>query len=429
MNRPNSSLFLKGLFALLFIPFSTSLKAQLTIDAQYRNRFELRQGYQKLASEGQNAAAFISQRTRISFTYKTDGLLLKFAPQDVRIWGDEQHASNTGVFGDQASLDLFEAYAELQLGKRSSVTVGRQPLVYDNQRILAARNWNQYGLSYDAVLLKWEPTDWRLHFAGSWNASAESLADIHYDPDRIKTLLFVWAGYQKNENLKFSFSHQASGQTASDTENKLYFRQTPGLFTQVKFGNWKLTANGYYQFGRSNRDQKVDAFLVDVEAQSRFGKWTSGAGGSFLSGNKHTGDARTSDHLFDVLYGARHSFFGAMDYFRNFRSNTNDGGLSASYVFVDWKPSPKTSLKNTVWYFWLATTNEQTPDRKALGFENDLVVKHRFREWAEIEGGWLFSLPTDQLKAIQSVGRNQFSYFLYLQLNVSTRLFSEVVHI
>lgn len=135
------NVFLKiNILVFLVLIVSTHLFAQFKINAQYRNRFEFYDGYRKLAAEGSTPAAFISQRTRLSFSYETERLKVKFTPQDVRVWGDEQLTSSTGVFGDYSSLDLFEAFVEIRTGNNGWLSVGRQQLVYDNQRILAPRN-------------------------------------------------------------------------------------------------------------------------------------------------------------------------------------------------------------------------------------------------------------------------------------------------
>lgn len=410
------------LFSLLLVLGTKPLLAQLKVDAQLRNRLEARHGYQKQAATDAQAAYFISQRTRISFTYETDGLQLKLSPQDVRVWGDEQNSSSTGVYGEQASLELFEAYAALKTGDKTSLTVGRQQLVYDNQRLLAARNWNQYGLAYDAILFMWNPSDWTVHAAASWNSTGENSADNFYESDRIKSLALLWACYQPDKNGSLAFSHLASGQTKSDTENKQYFRQTTGVYGKLKQGDWKLSSNFYYQFGKSQAGADVNAVLFDFESSYKFGKLTPGFGVNYLSGNKKTSG---TDHLFDVLYGSRHGFFGGMDYYRTFSSNTKGGGLTDAYAFLEWKLSEKTSLKNTCWYFWLAQTNENTPDKKALGFENDLLLCYRFSSWGNLESGYFFYLPTESLKTIQSVADTGFSNYFYLQLSITPQLFNE----
>lgn len=410
------------LFSLLLILGTEPLLAQLKVDAQLRNRLEMRHGFQKLAATDAEAAYFVSQRTRISFTYETDALLLKLSPQDVRVWGDEQGSTSTGVFGDEASLDLFEAYAALKTGSKTSLTIGRQQLVYDNQRMFAARNWSQYGLAYDAILFKWTPAAWNVHTVLSWNSTGENSTDNLYSSARIKSLALLWANYQPDKNKSVSFSYIASGQTKSDTENKQYFRQTTGVYGKLKQGDWNLSGNLFYQFGKSQAGADVSAFLFDVESSYKLGKLTYGIGANYLSGNKKTDG---TDHLFDILYGARHSFFGGMDYFRTFSSNTKGGGLTDAYTFLEWKISEKTTLKNTCWYFWLAQTNENTPDKKALGFENDLLLSYRFSSWGNLESGYFFYLPTESLKTVQSVADDGFSHYFYLQLSITPQLFNE----
>lgn len=410
------------LFTVLLIQGTGPALAQLKVDAQFRNRLEMRHGFQKLAATNTEAVYFVSQRTRISFAYETEGLLLKLSPQDVRVWGDEQGSTGTGVFGDEASLDLFEAYAVLKTGTKTSVTIGRQQLVYDNQRMLAARNWSQCGLAYDAIVFKYALPDWNVHTAACWNSTGENSTDNLYSSARIKSLALVWAGYQPGDGRSLSLSYIASGQTKSETHSKQYFRHTTGVYGKLKQGDWNLSGNFYYQFGKNQTGADVSALLFDVESSCKLGKLTPGIGLNYLSGNNKAGG---TDRLFDVLYGSRHAFFGGMDYFRTFNSNTKEGGLTGCYGFLNWAFSEKTSLRNTCWYFWLAQSNENTPDKKSLGFENDLLMAHRFSKWGSLESGYLFYLPTESLKAVQSVADNGFSHYFYLQLSITPQLFNE----
>lgn len=413
---------IKYFFTFLVVCFvSKGGFAQFSVDAQYRNRFEVRDGYKKLAAKGATPAVFVSQRTRISFNYENERLKLKFTPQDVRVWGDEQLSSSTGVFGDYASLDLFEGYVQIKTGAKSWLSVGRQQLVYDNQRILAARNWNQNGIAYDAVVYMWNSENWEVHAGSSWNSTGENATDNLYDSKRIKSLNFVWVNTHFSKDWELSFSHVASGVTKSETENKLYFRQTSGVYSTYKQNGLSILGNIYYQFGKNSTGQDVNAWLADADISYKAGKITPGGGISYLSGNKHATGG--TDHLFDVLYGGRHRFFGGIDYFSNFPSHTKQGGLSDYYFYLDFKLGPKTSLKNTGHFFALAQANENTPYDKKLGYENDIVLKHKFSDWGALECGYSFFLPTTSLKTIQNVPDTKFSQFLYVQLTITPVLF------
>jgi hypothetical protein len=413
-----------GITGIISLMAISTVQAQFSINAQLRNRFEVRDGYQKLATDGAAPAVFISQRTRITFSYETENLRLKFTPQDVRVWGDEQLASSTGVFGDEASLDLFEGFAEIRTGRSGWLSIGRQQLVYDNERLLAARNWNQTGIAYDAVVYKLNADGWDFHLGSSWNSTGENSADNLYEPARIKSLSFLWVKHTLSEGWDLSLSHIASGVTKSETENTLRFKQTTGLYTTYTKGDWNLWANAYYQFGKNQTGNNVSASLIDAEASLKTGEMTTGAGIGYLSGNSKTGAEQTTDHLFDILYGARHRVYGSIDYFRSPNSSTKQGGLIDYYLFLNYKFSGKTSLRNTGHYFQLAQTNPGTPDDKKLGYENDILLKHQFYGWGAFEAGYSFFLPTNSLKTIQGVEDNKFSQFFYLQLTITPSLFN-----
>jgi hypothetical protein len=413
---------IKFLFALCCLICLQSLSwAQIRIDAQLRNRFELRDGYKKLAADGANPTGIVSQRTRISFAYKSDLLTLNITPQDVRLWGGDASWSSSGVATNN-SIGLFEGYAEIKTGEKLSIKVGRQAFKYDSQRMLAARNWNQNGLSHDALLLKFKMKEWNLHLAGTWNNLSDLKAENYYPSNRIKTLDFAWLNRNFNNNLTLSFLQLAAGTTDTDTTNTLNFRHTTGVYAQYTKGNFSAWGNAYYQYGKNTEAKAVSAFIVDFEACYKTGKLSPGIGLSYLSGNSKTGSAQTTDKLFDVHYGARHSKFGAMDYFSSFASQTQQGGLAHYFFFLDYQINNKVKINNKAQYFQLAQTNPLTPQNKNLGFENDLVLKYQFNEWGNLESGYCFFVPTGSLRTLQGVPNNKFSQFVYIQLTITPTL-------
>jgi len=421
--------FLNLFFLILSIQlFTNETQGQFFIDAQLRNRFEFRDGYQNLLPEKANPAFYISQRSRLNLSFENKNLKVKFSPQDVRIWGDEQLASSTGVFGDQASLDLFEGYAEIKAASEFWISIGRQQLVYDNQRLLAARNWNQLGIAYDAVVAKCKLYDWKLHVGASWNTLFEANSENLYDPSRIKSMNFLWLNRKLNKNLELSLIHLATGITKTDTTSTLYFRQTTGVYSDFKKDAFHLQADFYYQYGKNKAGMKVGAFLAAADVGYKLGKLTPGIGFEYLSGNSQTGTAQTTDHLFDLLYGARHRFLGFMDYFRNIPSHTRQGGIADYYAYLELKITKKISIQDIGHYFSLSQTNPNTPKNKDLGFENDLVLKYKFSEWGVMEGGYLFLLPTKSLKTMQNISNEKFAQFAYLQLTLTPVLFNQKDH-
>ncbi len=419
-------IYLKGLFfSILFLSATSGIHAQFKVDAQFRTRLEFRDGYQKLALPGSVPTVFISQRTRLTFSYQTDKLRLKFTPQDVRLWGDEGIATATGVFGDTSSLDLFEGYTEIKLGNLGWISVGRQQLQYDSHRLFGSRNWSQFGLSYDAVVLKLNLFNWNVHLGGSWNTLIESSIDDFYPSSRLKSLEFIWLNREFNDCFNFSIIHIASGVTETDTTNNLHFKETTGIYSDYQKDDLRIWGNIYYQYGKTNANKKVNAFLFDLEGSYQISKFTPLLGISYLSGNHLVGEGQEKEKLFDVLYGNRHTYFGFMDYFRNFPSHTKQGGLVDYHFYLDFKFSKSFSIREKGHYFQLAQTNELTPSNKNLGFENELILTYKFAEWGVIESMYAFILPTETLNTIQNLPVERFSEFFYLQLTLTPVLFNQ----
>jgi hypothetical protein len=413
--------------SLLAIFINTRAYGQFKVDAQIRPRIEVRDGYQKLAHEGAIPAVFISQRTRLNIGYENDWLKLRIAPQDVRIWGDEHNVTLSGNAGDTASFDLYEAFAEIRISQSLSLKAGRQQISYDNDFLLEKGNWNQYGNASDAVVLKFGKSGWNIHAGSAWNTLTESFSDNLFPTDRYKSLSFLWVNREISGSLKGSLLHVATGRTQTDTTNRINFRHTTGVyaaFTKEKIDAW---GNFYYQYGKSQPGKPVSAFLFTADIKYKTDLLSPGAGMAYVSGNKETGAAQTKDHLFDLIYTSRHTYFGFMDYFKTFTSHTKQGGLADFYYYLDFRMSKAASIRNTGHYFILAQTNPSTPAEKNLGYENDLVLKYKFNDWAAMEAGYLFFLPTESLKTIQGVQDDKFSQFLYLQLTLTPELFKQQI--
>lgn len=426
-NLENSSCKIKLIQAVVLLatllPFSGF--AQFKVDAELRNRSEVRDGYAKLSSEEATPAFLISQRTRLIFCYESEKLKIKITPQDVRIWGDDTNFSLSGSNGNNASLDLFEGFADIKISKENWLAVGRQQLSYDNQSILSNANWNQNGISSDAVLLKLKLQKWNLHLAGSWNTAQSLSANNFFPTDRYKSIDFAWLNRQFDSGLKLSLIHVAAGRTESDTTNTIYFRQTTGFYTQYAKNNLTIWGDAYYQYGKSQAGKKVSAFLLDAEAGYKIKSFSLGAGYSYISGNTESGSNLKTDKLYDPIYRSRHTFNGFMDYYSSYQKQTAGGGLSDLYLFAEIAVSKKLNIRNNFHFFSLAETNPATPADKNLGTENDLCAKYKFSDWGQVEGGYFFYLPTESLKTIQGVKNSGFQQFLYVQLCVTPSLFKQ----
>lgn len=396
------------------------LKAQFSVEAEIRPRAELRNGYQQLIPQDAAPSFIISQRTRLRFTYQQENMRWVVSPQDVRVWGDEKNHTIAGNLGDEASLDLHEAYVELKINPSVGITAGRMELSYDNEWLLGRRNWNQSGVSSDALLIKYATQQWNVHAAFSWNSLKETLSDNFYPADRYKTLAFLWLNHTFNAHHALSWIFTGTGQTPSDTVNTLHFRYTTGFYYRMNIGQLQGDANFYYQFGKNPAAKKVSAFLGAGNLIYNGKKLKPGVGFTVSSGNKNP--ASGTDHVFDLIYTARHKFLGQMDYFRNLSSHVKQAGISDTYFSLSWTANPRLTFINTLHNFRLMVNNPLVSGSKQLAIENDLILRYKFAEWGSLEYGLLWLSPSATLKQIQQVPESATPLFSYLMLTIHTRV-------
>ena len=74
----------------LFVTLVITVRAQLKIDAEYRPRFEFRDGYSTLKTEDSEPAYFVTQRTRLNLNHTYNNVTSKLSIQDYRVWGESK---------------------------------------------------------------------------------------------------------------------------------------------------------------------------------------------------------------------------------------------------------------------------------------------------------------------------------------------------
>lgn len=122
------------------------------ISAQLRSRGEYRNGALIPRNEGESPAGFINERARLTLGYERKKLSLRFSAQHVGVWGQDALVDKNGRF------ILNEAWAGLELSDSWLVQLGRQALVYDDERILGGLDWNVAGRYHDALKIVFHKT-------------------------------------------------------------------------------------------------------------------------------------------------------------------------------------------------------------------------------------------------------------------------------
>jgi hypothetical protein len=221
-----------------------------------------------------------------------------------------------------------------------------------------------------------------------------------------------------------ALSHVASGVTKTDSTNRLYFRQTTGVYVDYKWKGLNGLTNVYYQFGRNKTGNSVSAFLFDADVAYNIGRVTPGIGFGYLSGDDLSNN---NDNLFDVLYGARHKFFGHMDFFTNIPASTKRRGLVDLYAYVNYKVSNKVNIKNTGYYFQLAQNYDNPTYANNLGYEHELEMKYKFSEWGSVKVSYLIFLPTQIFATIHETEQSncKTSQFAFIELLITPVLWHQ----
>jgi len=187
----------KEAFFVLCLSFAAfSASGQLTFSGQLRPRGELRSGYGTLQPEGNRNAAFISQRTRLTLNYKAGHLIFQTSVQDVRLWGQD---ASTITVNDGNRLSLHEAWAEIILSNKKdtsfktspldyfAIKIGRQEIVYDDERLLGNLDWQQQARRHDAVVLKALQSGWQMDLGAAFNQNTDAVNynGTYYTPANI----------------------------------------------------------------------------------------------------------------------------------------------------------------------------------------------------------------------------------------------------
>ncbi len=392
---------------------SVTSYAQLEVSAEIRPRGEFRRGYKSLIVETQkdNPSFVVSQRTRLSLDYSKGFMKARINFQDVRIWGDETIYTSTGVFGSEASVDLYEGWLHFDVFKNAFIRAGRQEWVYDDQRLLSKRNWNQHGLTYDGLLLGYRKDGLQIDGGFSWNNDVESLINEPYNPARIRTLDFLYLKNQFSEKFTSSLILLTNGYQKSDTSNTIYMRGTYGMNGWYSNELLNLHGGAYYQNGKNRKGDNVSAYAFFASVTMNINEWAFGPGIDWISGNDNQDKAGDDiDHLFDILYGARHGYYGYMDYFSNTARSTGGAGLVDAHFTVQRSIATKHQIELKYHYFLLQNNFyvETTPGNmesidKYLASEADLVYTYKYDPSLMIQLGYSVFVPGSGMEIVNNV--------------------------
>ena len=410
-------------YSILLIAGIVPAYTQLRLEAELRPRVLLDNGYSIPKPADSPTHLYISQRTRLNTLFTGEKLETFISIQDVRIWGDDDNFKASGMLGNTQSVSLHQGWFLLRSSDWFSLKVGRQLFSYDDQRILSARNWNDYQVTYDAVLARFGSGINRVDLGISWNA--ESSKHTILPRGKLKTLDFL--RYERDAgSLKWSAIALVTGTPVSDTADDIWYRATLGTNLEFSEEGTQVRASFYRQSHLNQAGGKMSAFCFSLNYGIEIipGRLIGSAGLDFLSGQDDitaSPEYRETDHAFELFYGRRHGWYGYMDYFSTMPSQ----GLQDYMVQLKYTFSEAASLAADYHYFRLAARMADPGQPgvamiKELGSELDVTLNWKLSEVAALQAGYSFFSATNTLEAIRGVRGTElkFPQFVYLMVTV-----------
>jgi hypothetical protein len=414
--------FLKTTFSLILFFSLTVAYAQFTVDAELRPRFEYRHGYKTLFPDNTDPAAFISQRTRLNFDYKSEKLHFYLSPQDVRVWGDVPQLN----IADENGFSLHQAWGEILLVTDLSLKIGRQEIIYDDQRFFGNVGWAQQGRSHDAVIVKFEPNYLKLHFGGAYNQDKESLTGNILTTNTYKSLQYLWV-HKDWEKLSASFLFLNNGlqyvDEMDENKNETRYSQTGGVHIKAKVNKFIFSSNLYYQFGKDVSNNDLSAYLLALEVNyPATENLNIGLGGELQSGNDYGIPTNGENKAFNPLYGTNHKFNGVMDYFY-VGNHSNNVGLMDLYGNVKYSINKKANI-NLALHQFFAPVKIDDGVSKNLGFEMDLVTSQKISEYVSVQAGYSQYFASKGIKIVKNSFNGNTNNWAWVMLTIDPVLFT-----
>jgi hypothetical protein len=232
-------------------------------------------------------------------------------------------------------IDLHQAYLTIGNPKAFPITakLGRQELIYGDERLVGASDWGNLGRVFDAAKVRYEVEDiWAEGFASRLVIPDDNNFNMS---NEYETFSGVYAGsktlVQGQETHLYFLARNASAKSPTLQTGNLIALATPRdvytVGTRWKslpkaYGNWDYTLEGAYQFGRyketaAGPSLDQDAYAATMNVGYTF-KRLVGSPRVAAEFNYATGDSNARDDkhgTFDNLFPTNHRFYGAMDLF------------------------------------------------------------------------------------------------------------------
>lgn len=418
--------------ALLAAPEARAQKDNcFTAQIDHLSRGEIRHGGLPAGEEDTDVppAAFVLGRTRLGFTYEGTGLTAKIGLQQGGVWG------STGFGG----LQISEAWAGWKGEKGLFFKAGRQNLIYDDQRIFGNDDWAMTAISHDALRIGVERPTRKAHLILAYNQNPENMAGGSFYSGGIqpyKAMEAFWyhldlPGTALGASLLLTNITMQDGEKGENEINR--HQQLFGTYLSFKPKTWSAEASAYWQRGENEHGIPIQAWMSSIKSTVTLSEaFSFSAGYDYLSGDENFatpsgGMIGVTHHDtirgFNSLYGSRHNFYGAMDFF--YVSTYFNGftpGLQNLYAGAKWAPAKGLDLDAS--YHFLATAAKLRNADKPLGHELELAVGYALGKDVRLSAGYSFMYGTKTMEVLKRSTDRHRLHWGWVMLIISPSAFS-----
>jgi len=297
--------------------------------------------------------------------------------------------------------DFLNLFADVKLTDGLALRIGRQELLYGNQRLVSPLDWANTRRTFEGVKVMANSGDWSVdgfytHFVP---VDPNELDEADYDqPFYGGHLAYTGFEHFLVETYYLGYDNGNLGPVTGD-----FSLHTLGLRVNGGIDNWLFEFEGGPQFGRQSGlglDHKAGFYTAGVGRKMTSLAWspTVWVYYDYASGNNEGGDFNRFNQLFPLA----HKYFGFIDAVQ--RSN-----LESPNVLLTMKPTKNLSLLFWYWHFManqaadivpaIGGTPTQSTTSKDLGQELDIIAKYQLNPRSNLLLGWSHFWRGDKILA------------------------------
>ena len=285
--------------------------------------------------------------------------------------------------------EFLNLFVDLKLTDSMTIRVGRQELLYGNQRLISPLDWANTRRTFDGARLLYKNGDCAIDTFYTFFVPvvADELDEADYD-QRFYGMYGSYTGFENFsvEPYYIGYDNRNPGMFTSD-----FSLHTLGLRLKGGMSDWLWELEGGPQFGRqSGAGVDHSATFATVGLGRKSSKFP-GSPTLWIYYDYASGDASGGSYnRFNQLFPLAHKYFGFIDAVQ--RAN-----IEAPNILLTAKPGDKWTLLMWYWHFIsntddivpsLGNTPAQTAGSKDLGDELDVVLKYGIGPRSNLLLGW-----------------------------------------